>query len=236
MYKRLVYIIKVFTIIMISCLALTCNGPNGITPMEDNGGNIIFTLPDPRYDGDISLEQSILNRRSVRTYSDEPLTVEEVSQLLWSAQGITGASGFRSAPSAGALYPLELYAVVGNVVNLEPGIYKYQPDQHVLVLIISGDKRNKLADISLSQESVAEGAVSIVITAVYSRTTVKYGDRGIRYAQLEAGHSAQNLCLQATAMELGVVTIGAFSDNELSNLLNLPDDENPLYVIPVGNQ
>jgi SagB-type dehydrogenase family enzyme len=204
--------------------------------MEDNGENIVIKLPEPRYDSEISIEQSIVNRRSVRTYSDEPLTIEEVSQLLWSAQGITDASGFRSAPSAGALYPLELYAVVGNVVNLEPGIYKYRPDQHILVHIISGDKRDKLADASLSQDSVAKGAISIVITAVYSRTTVKYGDRGIRYVQLEAGHSAQNLCLQATAMELGAVTIGAFSDNKISDILKLPEDENPLYVIPVGRK
>ena len=194
----------------------------------------VINLPEPRYDSDVSIEQSLLNRRSIRSYTGEPLTLQEVSQLLWAAQGITDPRGFRTAPSAGALYPLELYLVVGDVDDLTSGVYRYEPDGHQLARIIDGDKRAELADAALAQPWVKEGAISIVFTAVYERTTIKYGERGIRYVQMEAGHAAQNLCLQATAMGLGVVTVGAFNDEEVTKLLNLPEDEQPLYIIPVG--
>ena len=116
------------------------------------------------------------------------------------------------------------------------GVYRYQPDGHQLVKTLDGDKRAELAEAALGQEWVKEGAVSIVFTAVYERTTVKYGDRGIRYVHMEAGHAAQNLCLQATALGLGAVTVGAFHDEEVTKLLNLPTEEEPLYVIPVGRK
>ena len=204
------------------------------TPSPKHGS--IIELPEPRYDGGTSLEQSLLQRRSIRSYADEPLTLQELSQLLWAAQGITDTSGFRTAPSAGALYPLELYVVVGDVRDLAPGVYKYAPGEHQLARTSYGDKRVDLAEVALSQLHVKEGAASFVFTAVYERTTGKYGDRGIRYVHIEIGHAAQNLCLQATAMDLGAVTIGAFNDEEVAELLNLPDDERPLYLIPVGRQ
>ena len=194
----------------------------------------IINLPEPQYDSDVSIEQSLLNRRSIRSYTGEPLTLQEVSQLLWAAQGITDPRGFRTAPSAGALYPLELYLVAGDVEDLTSGVYRYEPDGHQLAKIIDGDKRAELADAALAQPWVKEGAISFVFSAVYERTTVKYGERGIRYVHMEAGHAAQNLCLQATAMGLGVVTVGAFYDEEVAKLLNLPEDEQPLYIIPVG--
>ncbi|MDH5696652.1 MAG: SagB/ThcOx family dehydrogenase, partial [Dehalococcoidia bacterium] len=148
----------------------------------------VINLPEPRYDSDVSIEQSLLNRRSIRSYTGEPLTLQEVSQLLWAAQGITDPRGFRTAPSAGALYPLELYLVVGDVDDLTSGVYRYEPDGHQLARIIDGDKRAELADAALAQPWVKEGAISIVFTAVYERTTIKYGERGIRYVQMEAGH------------------------------------------------
>ncbi len=194
-------------------------------------------LPQPRHDSDVSLEQSILQRRSIRDYTGEPLTLPEVSQLLWAAQGITDSErGFRAAPSAGALYPLEVYVVAGEVADLPPGIYRYRPEEHNLAPLIDGDKRGELADAALNQQWVKEGALVIVFTGVYRRTTSKYGERGIRYVHMEAGHAAQNLCLQATAMDLGAVTVGAFYDDKVAELLNLPADEQPLYVIPVGRK
>ena len=196
----------------------------------------VINLPEPQYDSDVSIGQSLLNRRSVRSYTGEPLTLQEVSQLLWAAQGITDPRGFRTAPSAGALYPLELYLVAGDVEDLPSGIYRYKPDGHRLARIINGDKRAKLADAALAQPWVKEGAISIVFAAVYERTTVKYGDRGIRYVHMEAGHAGQNLCLQATAMGLGAVTVGAFHDGQVTKLLNLPGDEQPLYIIPIGRK
>jgi len=214
-----------------------CGKPAGIpTPTPSSEQPEVVNLPEPQYDSDVSIEQSLLNRRSIRSYTGEPLTLREVSQLLWAAQGITDPRGFRTAPSAGALYPLELYLVAGDVEDLTSGIYRYEPDGHQLARIIDGDKRAELADAALAQPWVKEGAISIVFAAVYERTTVKYGDRGIRYVHMEAGHAGQNLCLQATAMGLGVVTVGAFHDEQVSKLLNLPQDEKPLYIIPVGRK
>jgi SagB-type dehydrogenase family enzyme len=201
-----------------------------------SGKNTVIKLPEPRQDSDVSLEQSLLERRSVRSYQEAPLTLEEVSQLLWAAQGVTDAQGYRTAPSAGALYPLETYLVAGNVEGLEAGVYRYVPDGHELSLHLAGDHRNELYRAALSQTSVSSGAVSIVFTAVYERTTGKYGERGIRYVHLESGHAAQNLCLQVAALDLGAVVIGAFNDGEVAAVLDLPGDEMPLYIVPVGRR
>jgi len=206
------------------------------TPTPPSEQETAIRLPEPRYDSDVSIEQSLLQRRSIRSYTGEPLTLQEVSQLLWAAQGITDPRGFRTAPSAGALYPLEVYVVCGDVQDLTPGVYGYEPDEHRLVRIIDGDKRAELARAALGQSCVEEGAIAIVFTAVYDRTTAKYGDRGISYVHIEVGHAAQNLCLQATALGLGVVTVGAFYDEKVTKLLNLPEAEQPLYIIPVGRK
>lgn len=181
-----------------------------------------------------SLEDLLRHRRSVRDYADAPLTRDEVMKLLWAAQGITRAWGGRTAPSAGALYPLELYVAVGNVVDLSPGVYKYHPRENKLTLVKEGDVRTALALASLGQRSVADGAIDIVIAAVYERTMVKYGARGERYVHIEVGHAAQNICLQAVALGLGLVTIGAFQDSAVAKIIGMSPDEAPLYVIPVG--
>lgn len=193
-------------------------------------------LPTPRYDSDVSIEQALLKRRSVRSYLDKPLTLQELSQLLWSAQGITNPRGFRTAPSAIALYPLELHAVVGDVEGLEGGVYRYQPDGHKILKTADGDRRAELVGATvLWQECVREGAVDLVITAVYERTTrVAGGDRGVQYVHLEGGHAAQNVCLQATALGLGTVTIGGIYEDRIREVLNLPENENPLYIMPIG--
>jgi len=191
-------------------------------------------LPQPRYESEVSVEEALLRRRSVRDYTGEPLTLEEVSQLLWAAQGITADWGGRTAPSAGATYPLETYLVVGDVEGLEEGIYKYNPHRHELCKVLDGDKRVELARAALEQDWVKEGAVDIVLTAVYERTTVRYGQRGTRYVHMEAGHAAQNVYLQAVALNLGTVVVGAFYDDQVKKVLRLPEEERPLYIIPVG--
>jgi SagB-type dehydrogenase family enzyme len=203
-------------------------------PMEPINEKI--KLPEPKYDSNTSVEQALLKRRSVRVYKDEPLALTEVSQLLWAAQGITDPRGFRTAPSAGALYPLELYVVAGNVNDLPDGIYRYKPHKHELAMVVEGDKRTELCNAALDQPSIKDAAAVIVFSAVYERTTGKYGERGIRYVHIEVGHAAQNIYLQAVSLNPGLVVIGAFDDEEVKKIMNMEDKEHPLYIIPVGKE
>lgn len=191
-------------------------------------------LPNPAVTGVLAMESALRNRRSVRDFAPQPLTLTEVSQLLWAGQGITGAGGKRTAPSAGALYPLELYLVAGNVSALANGVYKYHPREHALSRAADGDQRAALASAAFGQDWVNEGAAVIVVAAAYGRTTRKYGQRGIRYVHMEAGHAAQNIHLQAVALNLGTVVVGAFDDDKVKKIIRLPDDEQPLCMLPVG--
>jgi len=191
-------------------------------------------LPAPQRDGKVSLERCLATRRSVRAFRDAPLGLAEVSQLLWAAQGITGGDRLRTAPSAGALYPLEVYLVAGRVEGLEAGIYKYRPERHALVRRRSGDHRRSLAGAALGQESLAEAPVTVLLAGVVARTAKRYGDRAERYMHMEAGHAGQNICLQAVALGLGSVPIGAFRDGQLKRAAALEDEEAPLYLFPVG--
>ncbi len=191
-------------------------------------------LPEPRQAGDVSVEKALRQRRSVRSYADAPLEVAEISQILWSAQGITSKRGFRTAPSAGALYPLELYVIAGNVKDLPAGIYKYRPHDHALLEIVSGDRRSLLSRAALRQRSIRKAPAVILFCAVYERTTGKYGQRGIRYVHMEVGHAAQNVCLQAIALGLQTAVIGAFRDTEVKAIAELPAEEQPLYLVPIG--
>jgi SagB-type dehydrogenase family enzyme len=188
-----------------------------------------MALPEPDLTGAISLEQTLALRRSIRAYTDRSLTSEEIGQLLWAAQGITRDWGGRTAPSAGALYPLEIYTVSRD------GVGHYLPAGHRLELLSSADLRPALTTAALSQEPVSDAPVVFVITAVFSRVEQKYDERGIRYVHLEAGHAAQNLLLQAVALDLGAVVIGAFDDSEVKRVLGLPTDHDPLYLIPTGH-
>lgn len=234
---------NIFRILLILFVVLSftasCNNSAAIpvsTPLSEKVGELSMKLPDVRYDGSISVEKVLLERRSVRDYADMSLTQKELSQLLWSCQGITDPTGLRTAPSAGALYPLEVYAVIGNVKDLSPGVYKYRPEGHQVTRVLNGDKRSQLADAALGQTMIEEGAVSFVITAVYERTTRKYGERGKIYVHMEVGHAGQNICFQAVALELGAVTVGAFYDAEVAKILKLPDNEEPVYIIVVGKK
>jgi SagB-type dehydrogenase family enzyme len=191
-------------------------------------------LPKPKYDSNTSVEKALLKRRSIRDYKDEPLTISEISQLLWAAQGVTDQKGFRTAPSAGALYPLEIYVVVGNVNGLKDGIYKYNPNTHKIVRVKKGDKRTDLSHAALGQLSVKHGGAIIIFSAIYERTTKKYGNRGIRYVHIEAGHAAQNVYLQTVSLNIGTVVVGAFMDEEVKKIIGMKDEEQPLYLMPVG--
>lgn len=194
-----------------------------------------LSLPAPRYSSGVSVEETLLKRRSVREYRREALSIEQVSQLLWAAQGITEPRwGFRTAPSAGATYPLEVYLVVkkGGVKGLEPGVYHYFPRSHELELIRRGDYSRELMAACLDQEWVGAAAVNIVLTAVFERTTRHYGERGVRYVYMEVGHVGENIYLQCVSLGLGCVVVGAFYDEDVKEILGV--DEAPMYVIPVG--
>jgi SagB-type dehydrogenase family enzyme len=196
----------------------------------------IIALPEPRHEGAMAVERALLRRRSVREFSKAALTLAEASQLLWAAQGITGEDGLRTAPSAGALYPLELYIAAGNVQQLAAGVYKYQPHGHRLTVIAQEDKRRKLAAAALNQNWMQNSAALLIFAGVERRITWKYGQRGIRYMHLEAGHAAQNVFLQALALGLSAAVVGAFDDERVQQVLQMPEDERALYLMPVGRQ
>lgn len=192
--------------------------PGGVTP-----------LPPPALAGQMSLETALGQRRSVREFKARPLTSAELGQLLWAAQGMTGPRGYRTAPSAGALYPLEVY------VATVDGLFHYEVDRHALAVVGRSDVRTALYQAALRQVAVGRAPAVFVIAAVYERTVTKYGaERSPRYVHLEAGHAAQNLLLQAVALGLGAVPIGAFDDAGVQQALGLPQEEQPLYLIPVG--
>ncbi len=191
-----------------------------------------IALPSPTGKGKVSLEEVLTRRRSRRAYKAQALTLAEVSQLLWAAQGITASWGGRTTPSAGATFPLEVYLVAGEVVGLSPGLYHYQPSAHSLVKIRDGDLRKELSGAALGQEMIETAPVTMVIVAVYQRTTKRYRERGVRYVHMEVGHCGQNIYLQAEAMGMGTVAVGAFSDQMVKEILKIKEE--PLYLMPVG--
>ena len=250
---------RLLLLLLVPMFALSACSVNGETPAPEANNHddapattltrvedspLTFTLPPPQTDGAMSVERALANRRSRRNFRNEALTPEQLSQLLWAAYGVTLplpdqphlGGGLRTAPSAGATYPLEIYAVIGLVDGIEPGVYRYIPAQHKIVLVVEGDVRAALSEAALGQTMVREAPVSIFYSAVYERTTGRYGEeRGVRYVYMEIGHSAQNVYLQAEALGLGTCAIGAFFDEYVRELLNLPDEEVPLYLMPVGH-
>lgn len=215
---------------------VACTGPSvettpspATTPSQPSTAAETMDLPAPRTTSDVSLEEALASRRSVREFTDELLTLEEISQLLWAAQGITADWGGRTAPSAGALYPLEVY------VATPDGLYHYVPQGHRAEVVSSRDLREALAGAALGQTAVSDAPAVFVVAAVYARTAGKYGDRAERYVKLEAGHVGQNILLQAVALGLGAVPMGAFLDDRVRRVLNLPAEQEPLYLIPVGH-
>ena len=242
--KKIIYIFGIF--IVIGGLAfLILNTFTGISTQSGNQISLnnenenfdlqdMIQLPEPTTDGNVSLEKALTLRRSVRSYSNEALTLKDISQLLWSAQGITNERGFRTAPSAGATFPLEMFVVVNNVNGLSKGVYHYSPFENTLKLIHLNDISAELMQASHSQSMIIESGAIIVFGAIFERTTDRYGERGIRYVYNEIGHASQNLHLQAAAMELGTVVIGAYRDEEVEGVLNLDPDIRVLYMMPIG--
>jgi SagB-type dehydrogenase family enzyme len=202
--------------------------------MSTAASNSVISLPEIKTEGRISLEKILHKRRSVRRYGDLSLDLSEISQLLWAAQGITDPRGLRTTPSAGALYPLEIYLAAGKVDDLRTGIHKYLIRSHELLETAAVNSRSALMRAALGQRSLKSAPAVLIVCAVYERMTIKYGERGIRYVHMEAGHAAQNIGLQAVALGLSTVVIGAFHDTEVKKVVATAEDEQPLYLIPVG--
>ena len=189
----------------------------------------VIQLPEPASDGGMSVEAALAKRESVRHFTSVPLTLSLLSQILWAAQGITRNWGGRTAPSAGALYPLELY------LALLDGFFHYIPRNHQLMHISESNFIEDLAAVALGQQCIRESSAVVVIAAVYKRIEQKYGRRGERYVKVEAGHAAQNILLQAVSQGIGAVPVGAFNDEDVRKVLSLPSDHEPLYLIPLGH-
>jgi SagB-type dehydrogenase family enzyme len=194
---------------------------------------VLIPLPAPWSEGPRSLEEALHLRRSTREFTPDAITLREAGQLLWAALGLT-LDGRRTVPSAGALYPIRAFLVAGGVSGLEPGLYQYHAERHALAPIAPEDCRAGLCAAALGQACVRAACLILILTGDYPRSAEKYGERALRYVYLEAGHAAQNVYLQAAALGLGTVAIGAFDDGEVSRMLRLSRAEHPLYLMPVG--
>lgn len=235
-FPRFALLLIGFSLFIPSCsgtLAVPAQAPiapvNSATPVNVLQANI--KLPEPILKSGVSLEEALSKRRSIRAYADVPLTLNDVSQLLWAGQGITDSSGKRTAPSAMASYPLTLYLVAGNVEGLNPGLYIYQPSGHELISVKDGDYRESIGN----QSSMQKAPIDIVITANYDKVKAA-ADNGQKWAYLEGGHVAQNICLEATALDLGTVTVGGFIEDQVKNVIGLTGNTGVLYVLPVGKK
>lgn len=195
-----------------------------------------IALQDPDQAGRLTLEATLAKRRSVREFSQGSLTPAEISQLLWAGQGITSQAGYRTAPSAGALYPLELYVAIGRVESLPAGVFRYQPSKHALEPVGAGDRRRQVSRAALSQAWISDSAAIVAVAAMARRTTRKYGERGLRYIYMEAGHVAQNICLQAVSLDFAVTPVGAFRDDEIRHVLEMGPEAEPIYLLPIGRR
>ncbi|UCB45163.1 MAG: SagB/ThcOx family dehydrogenase [Spirochaetota bacterium] len=198
----------------------------------------IVQLPEPQYDKGLTVGEALNIRRSVRSFSSKKLVLREVSELLWASSGKTfdgTTAASRTYPSAGGLHPLNVYLVTGGVEDIKDGIYKYESKDHTITLLKEGDYRKSLAQAGLGQSFIRIAPVCIIITALYNRTGMVYGERGtVRYIHMDAGHAAQNVCLMSASLGLGTVAVGAFIDEKVKNILGL-EKEVPLYLLPVGH-
>lgn len=193
-------------------------------------------LPEPAQSGGMTLNESLATRRSIREYAPGALSIAAVAELLWAAQGVTDPDGGRTTPSAGALYPLGILLVAGDVQGLAAGVYRYLPARHEIALVANGDRRTALADAALDQEWMATAPAIIAITAIAARTERKYGERAERYVHIEVGHAVENIYLEATALGLGTCVVGAFDDAAVGKALALPAGEEPLALMPAGRR
>ena len=208
-------------------------GATGASAAPD--ADAAIPLPSPERSGSLSIEQALDERRSVREYRPDPLDQAQIAQLAWAAQGVSDTRrGYRTAPSAGATFPLEVDLLIHDVDGIDDGVYRYLPGEHALRLRFGGDHREALARAALGQAWVSEAPVVMVLSAVLARTEGRYGERAERYVHMEAGHAAQNVYLQAVALEIGTVVVGAFDDDGVASVLQLERGEHPLYLLPLG--
>ena len=231
--EKMKKILLILPIVLAGCVSIHSENCIGIA----ENSQLVYILPSPKTESNVSVEEALTRRRSRRNFQNKELSIEKLSQILWAAYGITGPrSGLRTTPSAGALYPLEIYVVVGNVTGIEAGVYKYVVEEHKIIRTIDKDIRTELSLAVSGQAMVKNAPVTVVYTAIFSRTTRRYGERGReRYVFAELGHSAQNIYLQAETLGLGTVAIGAFIDDKASELLKLPAEKELLYFMPIGH-
>lgn len=223
--------------------------PLSLNSQEKATPESLIPLPEVSLDGDMSVERAMAGRRSMRNFTEEPVSVEDLSQLLWAGQGMTEVieeppptfgnwewrGGLRTTPSAGALYPLELYVVIGAAEGIDPGLYRYVPLEHGLLQVSDEDLREPLWDAALRQTPIRVAPATMVIAGVFERTEVKYRERAEQYVHMEVGACAENIFLQAGALNLGTVFIGAFIDDRVQTALRLPTDHQALSIMPVGH-
>ena len=238
MYKKFInkiknnYLTQTLTII-IACIIIGTFIMVNISKKNNQFESV--NLFKPFLESNCSIEKAIQKRRSIKGYKNIPLTLQEISQLLWSAQGITDQKEkLRTCPSPEALYPIEIYLVTENIKNLSKGIYKYKASEHKLIKISDKDKTNELYKHTLSQQSIKNAPASIIICAIYESITKKYGERGEKYAHLEAGCIAENIYLQAVSLDIGTIFIGSFEDKEIQQIINAEKNEYPLVIMPIG--
>jgi SagB-type dehydrogenase family enzyme len=234
--------------LLVAALALlAAPAPASCGPQETGRSDDVIALPAPRTGEGLAVERALAGRRSVREFGPGAITLGELAQLLWAAQGLSDPEpeappgfryewrgGRRTAPSAGALYPLELYVVAGRVEGLEPGLYRYLPSEHALRPEIPGDLRPDLAAAALGQASVRTAPASLVFAGVVARTAAKYGGRAERYVHVEVGAAGENVYLQCESLGLGTVMVGAFRDEAVKEALDLPEKEDVFAIMPVG--
>jgi len=239
--RLLLALVLVFALALLPALALSaCDGPVPDSTADSSAypatevPHLAYALPSPDADGGISVEEALANRRSRREFQNIALTPAQVSQVLWAAYGITSDGGLRTAPSAGALYPLEVYIIIGNVDGIEPGAYRYIPEDHAITIAVEGDIREQLSEAALNQAMIREAPATVLYSAVFERTTGRYGQRGVNYVYIEAGHSAQNVYLQAESLGLGACSVGALTESKVMELMRLSENEEPLYLVPFG--
>jgi SagB-type dehydrogenase family enzyme len=201
----------------------------------------LITLPEPDIKGSTSLEQAIASRRSRRDFLPRQLTIEQIGQLIWAAcgsaaQGQSKRSRYRTVPSAGATYPLELFVVADDSLRRTAanGLFHYLQAKHALEKLADEDIRPSLASAAWGQGFIEAAPLTMVFAVEFERTTGRYGQRGIRYVYMEVGHAAQNVHLQAEALGLGSVAVGAFDDAKVIKVLQLPDCLEPIYMVTVG--
>ncbi len=225
------YRMLVISVMIAIAAVLTAEEPQ---PSEDFQVGAHIELPNPDLTGDMSLEQTLSQRRSRREMGTGTLTLAQVSQILWAAEGITKDGFYRTAPSAGALYPVEIYLVAEKVDDLPQGLYHYHPDGHTLEALKAGSLIKKISSAALGQSALKQAAIHVIVTAEVSRTAVKYGDRADRYVAQETGAIAQNIYLQVEALSLSTVFIGAFYDDKVKKALKIT--ESPFVIMPVGHR